>query len=246
MRAAAGILALTLALAACSPRPGPATGPPLPADYRALIARAYDHLRAGEYEPAESALERAIALRSDGADAHNLLGIAHFLRENLRQAEECFLRAIRLREDYCAAFNNLGNVRFLQGNLKAAREDFKKALDIDPSSAAAHYGLAMLLFSQGKHEEGMTYLSRAIALDPDFLETNRGFASTAAVAGLASPETYYAWARAYALQENAAKAVEHLQKAREAGFKNWKRLDADRDFDKIRTAPEFVLFRQDL
>ncbi|OGD12528.1 MAG: hypothetical protein A2Y86_04620, partial [Candidatus Aminicenantes bacterium RBG_13_62_12] len=180
------------------------------------------------------------------ADAYNLLGISYFLQENLRRAEEYFLRAVSLRKDYSAAYNNLGNVHFVQGNLDAAREDFRNALHISPDSAAANYSLAMLLFSQGKHEEGMTYLSRGIALEPNFLEQDRKFTAGIAQAGLTSTETYYSWAKVYALQDNPAKAVEFLQKAKEAGFRNRKRLEEDKDFDKIRSNPEFQLFLQDL
>jgi len=246
MKTGAGILALGMALASCSLSPGPPPGAPLPADYRVLLAVAHDHLKAREYEAAEAALERAVVLRPDGAEAYNLLGIAHFLQENVRTAEECFLKAVRLRKDYSAAHNNLGNAFFLQGRLRSARESFKKAIAFSPDSAAGHYSLAMLLFAQGKHEEGLRCLSRGIALDPDYFEKNKGFAAGAAVSGLSSPETYYAWAKAYALQDNAAQAVAFLRKAKEAGFKNWKKLDGDGAFDAIRSSPEFVFFRQGL
>ncbi|MBN2199146.1 MAG: tetratricopeptide repeat protein [Candidatus Aminicenantes bacterium] len=246
MKGGGALLALCAALTACAPSLGPSLGPPLPADYRVLLGTAHDHLQARECDAAEAVLKRAVSLRPAAAEAHNLLGIAHFLRENLRAAEECFLTAIRLRNDYSAAHSNLANVRFLQGRFGPARESFKTAIALSPDSAAAHYGLATLLFAQGKHEEGLRSLARGIALDPDYFERNKGFSAGAAVGGLLSPETYYAWAKAYAIQGHAAKSVAFLRKAGEAGFKNWKRLDSDSEFDAIRESPEFLLFRRNL
>ncbi|MBM3297195.1 MAG: tetratricopeptide repeat protein [Candidatus Aminicenantes bacterium] len=243
---AVAVLVLGLVAASCGRPPGPAQVPDVPGDYRALVRAAHAHLRERELAPAKAALERAVALHPSGAEAHNLLGIVHFLQENLRPAEECFLRAVGLKSDYAAAYNNLGNVHFLQGNVRTARRDLKKSIDLAPDSAAAHYSLAMVLFSQGKHEEGTACLSRGIALDPDFPERNRNLSAGVAVTGLTSPETYFAWARAYALQDHASKAVEFLEKAKEAGFKGWKRLDSEREFERIRDDPEFILFRQSL
>ena len=246
MRYAAGSLIVTLALAACVVQTRPPAAKDVSAEYKAFINQAHDHLKSRGYGPAMSLLERAIALRPDAANAYNMLGIAYFLQENLGLAEENFLKAVSCQEDYAAAYNNLGNVHFLQGNAERAKDDFKKALSFSPDSAAANYSLATLLLSQGRYEEGLTYLSRGIALDPDYLEEHKDFTAGVALGGLDSPETYFSWARAYALQGDAPRTVEYLEKARVAGFREWKRLDTMNDFDKVRNSPELMKFRQDL
>src|SRR5258708_4911907 len=62
----------------------------------------------GGLEPAQRAIERALALQPDLPEAHNNLGLAHLNQGRAEEARQCFTQALRLRPDMADAQNNLG------------------------------------------------------------------------------------------------------------------------------------------
>jgi tetratricopeptide (TPR) repeat protein len=234
------ILGLT---AACALPPKPvATG--VSGDYNLYMSQGSNFLREKQYDRAVDVLNKAIALKPEAARAHNLLGIAYFLQENFKKAEEVFQEAVSLDKAYAAAYVNLGNTCFMMGELAKAESYLKRALSIAPNSISALYSLGTLLLSRGQYEEGTAYLAQGVALDPEYLDKQRDFTARIAVAGLSSPETYFAWAKVYAGQGRVDKAAEYLDKARSAGFKDWKRLETEKEFEKVLDDPEIIKFRR--
>ena len=67
---------------------------------------AYEQL--GQYERAESALQRLLERKPNDAVAYNQLGIVNRKRGHFRQAREAYERALGLRPDYRLAHLNLG------------------------------------------------------------------------------------------------------------------------------------------
>lgn len=236
------ILILGLA-AACALPPKPVV-PSVSGDYNLYLSQGSDFLKEKQYDRAVEVLNKAVALKPEAARATNLLGIAYFLQENFRKAEEIFLQVISLDKAFAPAYVNLGNTCFMIGELGKAESYLKKALSISPNSVSALYSLGTLLLSRGQYEEGTAYLAQGVALDPEYLEKQRDFTARIAVAGLNSPETYFVWAKVYAGQGRAAKAAEYLDKARNAGFKDWKRLETEKEFEKVLEDPEIKKFRR--
>ncbi len=233
-----------LSLAAACALPPKSEVQSLSGDYNVCFGQGRDFLKQKQYDRAAEALAKAVALRPEASRAHNLLGIAYFLQEDFRRAEQAFLKAVDLDKEYVAAYLNLGNVNFMMGRLDRAESHFRKALSLNPASVSTLYSLGTLLLSQGRFDQGMAFLAQGIALDPDYLDRQRDFTANIAVAGLSSPETFFAWARVYAGQGNAAKAAFYLEKARNAGFKDWKRLDTEKEFEKVREDEEIKRFRK--
>jgi tetratricopeptide (TPR) repeat protein len=232
-----------LALVACAPPPQPEVQN-ISGDYNVHFSQGADFLKQKQYDRAIESLTKAVALRPEAPRAQNLLGMAYFLQENFKKAEEVFLKAIALDKNFTPAYINLGNVYFMQGQVDKAESTLKKTLSIAPQSVSALYSLGSLLLSQGQYEQGMAYLAQGVALDPDYLERQKDFTVSIASAGLNSPDTYFTWARVYAGQGNAAKAAEFLEKARNAGFKDWNRLETEKEFEKILGNPEIRRFRK--
>jgi len=229
--------------AACAVTPKPEVQS-LSGDYNVFFGQGRDFLKQKQYERAADALAKAVALRPEASRAHNLLGIAYFLQEDFKKAEQAFWRAVNMDKEYVAAYLNLGNVYFMMGRLDKAESHFRKALSLDPASVSAFYSLGTLLLSQGRFDQGTAFLAQGIALDPDYLDRHRDFTANIAVAGLSSPETFFVWAKVYAGQGNAAKAAFFLEKARNAGFKDWGRLDSEKEFEKVREDEEIKRFRK--
>jgi len=237
------ILILFGLAAACAPPPRPQVES-LAGDYTLSLGQGIDFLKQKQYDRAAESLAKAASLRPQASRAQNLLGIAYLLQGNFKKAEDVFLKAVAADKDYTAAYLNLGNACFLMGQMAKAESHFKTALSIDHDSVSAFYSLGTLMLSQGRYEQGMAYLAQGVARDPDYLDRQRDFTASISVAGLSSPETFFSWAKVYAGQGNAAKAAQYLEKARNAGFKEWGRLETEKDFGKVLEDPEIKRFRK--
>jgi tetratricopeptide (TPR) repeat protein len=236
-----GIILLSLVACALPPKPEVQN---VSGDFNVYFGQGSDFLKQKQYDRAIESLTKAVALKPEASRAQNLLGIAYFLQENFKKAEEIFLKVIALDKNFPAAYINLGNVYFMLGQVEKAESALKKTLSIAPQSISALYSLGSLLLSQGRYEQGMAYLAQGIALDPEYLDRQKDFTVSIAVAGLSSPDTFFAWARVYAGQGNAAKAAYYLGKARNAGFKDWNRLETEKEFEKVLEDPEIKRFRK--
>lgn len=89
-----------------------------------------------------AAYRRAIAGRSDLADAHNNLGRLLHDRGDLAAAEGCYQVALRTDDQVALYWFNLGVVLEDQGRATEAIRAYEHALAIDATMADAHYNLA--------------------------------------------------------------------------------------------------------
>jgi tetratricopeptide (TPR) repeat protein len=110
--------------------------------------------------------QAAVALRSENAMAHNLLGGVLLKRGNLDEAVAEYQRAITLDPRHAWAHNNLGKALNAKGKLDQAIESYQKAIAIDAKFAWAHSNLGLALAAKGKGDEAIECYHRAIALDP--------------------------------------------------------------------------------
>jgi tetratricopeptide (TPR) repeat protein len=235
---------LALGLAACAVPRGAPSAPAKPG------REAFElHLRQGlallaqkEYGKAEAELQAAGSIDPGSVKAHNYLGICYFQQEAFEPALVEFQKATELDPSFATAYNNLGGVYSMRHQFDKAEAMYKRALALAPDLVAANYSLGMLLSNLGRREEGYVYLSRGIALDPDHLEKNHDFLSTFTSTSFDMKEAYFAFARAFAMTGDVDKTASYLEKARAAGFVDWRRILTDKEFEKVRDDPKIKKF----
>jgi tetratricopeptide (TPR) repeat protein len=196
----------------------------------------------GEYAKAAEQFRAATASNPDSAKAHNYLGICYFQLKNYEPARGQFEKAAALDPSFASAYNNLGGIYAIKLEFEKAKEMFKKALSLAPNLVSANYSLGMLLFSLGENEEASAYLSRAIALDPDYLEKHKDLVATFSSVQFDMTEMFFTCAKLYASRDNIEKTVAYLQKAKQAGFRDWERILREKEFEKVRDDPRIKVF----
>jgi serine/threonine protein kinase/Tfp pilus assembly protein PilF len=108
--------------------------------------------------------QAAVALRSDNAMAHNLLGAVLHKRRAVDEAIAEFQRAITLLPGYTDAHANLGCALAKKGKLDEAIACYHKALALNSEYANAHGGLGLTLMRQGQFGQAEKSLRRCLEL----------------------------------------------------------------------------------
>jgi Flp pilus assembly protein TadD len=117
---------------------------------------------AGRPEQARAALERALTLQPDLAEASNDLGALLAREGRLEEAIARFRGAIAAEPDYPDALNNLGYALLLTGHPDEARTLYEKALALQPDFPDALNNLGMLLGQAGQLDRAEGYFRDAL------------------------------------------------------------------------------------
>lgn len=121
----------------------------------------------GNLEPALALIQRAVALRPDGAIYRSNLGQVLERLGRIEDAARAYEAAIELDPNYAEAFNNLGHVLERQDRLAEAETNYLKAIALNPEYAEPHTNLGNVLKDRGELDEAIAAYRRAIALRPD-------------------------------------------------------------------------------
>lgn len=232
------------AAAACVSHAVPPSSEPAArsATYEQALERGIVLLGRGEYGKAAAEFGAAIAVNPGSAHAHNYLGLCYFHDRSYEPAKAQFEKAAAADPAFAAAVSNLAGVYFVRSEFPKAEELYKKALALAPDLISANYSLGTLLCNLGRVDEGSGYLTHGIALDPDYLDKHAELVTKFSSLSFDPRQTCFAFARAFAAQGNVEKAVEYLDKAREAGFADWWRILREAQFDKVRDDPRIQAF----
>lgn len=114
------------------------------------------------------AVEEAVRLSPNNAQAHNNRGNALRDMGRLTEAEASFREAIKLKPDYAEAHSNLGNALQDMGRLTEAKTSFREAIKLKPDYAEAHSNLGNALQELGRMAEAIAEYDLALNIDPDF------------------------------------------------------------------------------
>lgn len=212
------------------------------ASFNAHLRKGSDCLRQGSYQEAQREFEAAVALNPSSDKAHNFCGLALFWQKDYPAAESRFLKAVALNPSYAAAYNNLGGVYAMRRQWSSAKEMLKKAISLSPDMASAYFSLGTVHFNLGETEEGTACLAKGIALDPDYLTKNSPAVMGLSVSDASLAELSFTYAKLFASLGNVERTVEFLNKAKQAGFKDWQRIAQEKEFEKVRQAPEIREF----
>jgi tetratricopeptide (TPR) repeat protein len=137
------------------------------------------------------------------------------------QAEEHYRQALILNPTLIEARNNLGNLYIRRHLLSAAIGEFRAALAIDPNYAMARNNLGSAYFLRGNDSLAIREFLAALSIDGVYV----------------SP--YYNLATLYARRGEARQAIAFLTRALtlDPAVVTW--LQADPEFDGMRSMPEF-------
>lgn len=100
-------------------------------------------LRQGLLEESLTALQVAIRLRPEDADAQFFLGVAWMQSNRSNEATGCFHTVLQLNPNHAQSWNNLGVLFRLRGDEDAACEAFEQALRIAPEMAEARNNFSL-------------------------------------------------------------------------------------------------------
>ena len=120
------------------------------------------------YPKGAAALERALKLGPDQAQAHAWMGlIKQWYELNWLEAEASFSRAIELDPNSASAHDSLGWWLTSVGRHGEAEGEYNRALDLDPLSLFTTCNAALGAYRARDYERSVELFDRAIALDPN-------------------------------------------------------------------------------
>ena len=159
----------------------------------------------GDFDEAQSILDRALALDENNASAWYNRGTALNTLGRHEQSVTSYDRALALDENNASAWYNRGTALNTLGRHEEAVASFDRALALDPQEASAWGNRGTALYYLGRYEEAVASVDRALALDENDASTwyNRG---TALDTLGRHEEAVASFDRALALDENNASA----------------------------------------
>jgi tetratricopeptide (TPR) repeat protein len=125
-------------------------------------------VRAGRINEATAYFSRAIALRSDYAEALNEMGEIRANRQKTTEALRWFTRAIRANPNYVETYLNLGFLQQGQGKVDAAMASFQKAASLEPEGPADYFNRANVAVALNRWDEASADLRAVIKAKPQF------------------------------------------------------------------------------
>ncbi len=185
------------------------------------------------FPKAESAARRAIALDAASAEGHAALAMLLVFDFKFAEAEAEFNRAIQSNPNYATAHHWFGNSLLVAtGRFDEAIKEGERGVELDPLSLIINADLGGTLMIARRYDEAITQLRRTLALDNKFAYAHWNLGEALYLKGdldaaiveyekaLAlddDPEVLALLGRAYAETGRKEKALEILQKLKEAG-----------------------------
>lgn len=197
-----------------------------------------------DYVRARREFETALTAEPASGRIMNLIGLTHFHQKNYRPAAEWFRKAATAQPDYAPAHKNLGAAYAMNRQFENARKAYERALALNPASASTYFSLGSVCFELGDSDKAMSYLARGLEIDPDFLQKN-GQLVDLPMSGSSLAEMYFSYARFYAGRGDLGRTVEYLDRAKDAGFRDWGRLRLEKEFEPLLETPEIRKYLKD-
>ena len=165
--------------------------------------------KTGDRQRAVECINRALALKSDWAEAHCNLGNVLGEEGKRDEAVACYRRALELKPNLAWIHSNLGNILMGQGKLDEAVACYRRALELKPDYAEALYNMGTVLVGLGKLDEAVACYHWALELKPEYAEAHNNLGSVLVGLGkLGEAVAYYH--RALELKPEYAEAHNNL------------------------------------
>jgi Tfp pilus assembly protein PilF/peroxiredoxin len=134
------------------------------------------YMKLGQPSAAKAALERALTLNPEYAEANNTLGALLAQNGDIAGALTHFRAALETKPDYADALNNLGYVLFQSGQPREAFELYQRALQLQPDFAEALNNVGIFFGQQRDLEHAEGYFRKAVEKRPDYGEAANNLA----------------------------------------------------------------------
>lgn len=144
------------------------------ADSYNLLSEAEGILRRDTYPMARAAVEKALALDDQLAEAHASLASLLLLNDwDFRNAEKEFKSALSLKANYATTHHWYAEYLSVQGKMEEALEQISLAAELDPLSAAIMKDKGVLLYYARDYAGAIEHARKAFELDPHFAPAHR-------------------------------------------------------------------------
>jgi tetratricopeptide (TPR) repeat protein len=215
--------------------------PPLNASVEELETRG-DELRVEKaFLDALDYYRAALAKQPGIAAIYNKAGIAELQMQRYKEAGKDFERAIHFDHAYAQALNNLGVIYYEEKKYNKAIKQYEKALRFRPEFASFHSNMGAAYFSKKEFEEASAAYAKALDIDPDILERT---SHSGISAQLPSPDDRarydYIVAKLCAQRGDQDRALQHLRRAMEEGYKDINDVYKDPGFEGLRKDARFT------
>jgi tetratricopeptide (TPR) repeat protein len=156
--------------------PAPSAGQPRVIDElnaSTFVERGWSRIATGDYQGAEEALGKALALNPGDVNAETLLGWAQMGQGKLDAAMAIFEHVLERVPDHAMALMNVGYVHYKRGDHDMAVDNLTTAIAFDSDRKAmlyAHFFLGLVHFEREQYADAIGALLRAIELGPNMIE----------------------------------------------------------------------------
>jgi adenylate cyclase len=128
------------------------------------------------YPKAKQAVDEALALDPNLADAHTSQGLIRFQYDwDWAGAEESFRKAIEINPNYAPAHHFFADYLKAMSRFEEALSEIEKARELDPLSLSINIGVGHVLYLSGQYDQAIEEYRRAVELDPGFMATHVWF-----------------------------------------------------------------------
>ena len=203
------------------------------------VKRAEVQVARESWDAAVAAYKEAIVANPEDAALHNRLGICYQRMGDAKTARKAYKKAIDLRADYAEVWNNLGTLDHARGKYKQAISAYSKAIRLDPRTAVFYRNLGSAWLARGDVSRAVEAWNEAHRLDPEVFE-GKGIV---AVAGTDLVRQYYLYAKVLAARGDTGRALQYLSKALGLGFRDFSRIENDRDFASLVADPRYAAMK---
>lgn len=103
----------------------------------------------------------------DSAEAHVMLGAAHLMTQDYKNALREFERALELNPKAPTLHALYGRALMMTGETERAARAFRQELEINQNDFESNLYIGMLLKKEARNDEALTFLQRAAQVRPD-------------------------------------------------------------------------------
>jgi tetratricopeptide (TPR) repeat protein len=125
-------------------------------------------VREGKIAEAADYFSRAIAIRSDYAEAEDAMGEILSNQQKTAEAIHWFKRAIRANPNYVEPYLNLGFLQQSRGEVDAAMASYQKAASLEPEGPADYFNRANMAAALYRWDEVIACLRAVVKAKPEF------------------------------------------------------------------------------
>ena len=203
---------------------------------QAAVRRASALVARRRYGDAAEEYRQALAVQPNDASVHNQLGICYQQLQSDAMARREYDRALEINPAYAEVWNNVGTLEQSRKRFKQAVRAYKKAIELKPSLPTPWKNLGNAYLALGQVTEAFETWQEAFRLDPTIVESQGPGIPNAGV-DLGTQSFYLA--KLLAANGQKDRALEFLRRAKEAGFRDFDRVQADPDFHVVVADPRF-------